>query len=384
MAQLIAKKPSPLKKLRELGQSPWLDHLERNLLRSGELAAMIEHWGICGITSNPAIFEKAIGRTQQYDERIAVLARDGRSTAEIYETLVLEDIGAAADALLDTHAASGGRDGFVCLEVSPHLANDAAGTVAEGERWWAALARPNVMIKVPATAGGLAAIRELTARGINVNVTLLFSLERYQEVTDAFIGGLEEVARAGRDVERLASVASFFLSRIDSMIDARLEPMIAEKGRYFEQARGLRGEIAIASAKRAYSIFEQVFGSKRFRKLSRHGAQPQRLLWASTGTKNPQYSDIKYIEPLIGPGTVSTMPLETLRAYDDHGEPAVRLKDDQAPASAVLKTLATLGIDLREVTDRLLDEGIEKFVQPFDTLFEVIDAKRRARSRGTP
>ncbi len=366
---------SPLKQLLELGQSPWLDFIDRKLLRSGDLERMVERWGLRGLTSNPTIFEKAIAHSQDYDEQIAELVRASRSTAEIYEALVVEDIRAAADVLASVYERSQGQDGFVSLEVSPHLVRDTEGTVAEARRLWRRVERPNLMIKVPGTAEGLPAITTLLAEGVNVNVTLLFSLDRYEEVVDAYLQGLEVALAAGRGLERTASVASFFLSRIDSLVDPVLDEIATGAGAAGETARGLKGEVAIACARRAYAAFREAFGGERFRRLAAHGATPQRLLWASTGTKNAEYSDVKYVEPLIGPQTVNTMPLATLEAYHDHGEPAVRLTDDGG-AAEVLDTLARLGVDLDDVTRRLLEEGITKFIEPFDALQDALEEKR--------
>ena len=299
---------------------------------------------------------------------------------------MLEDVRAASDLLAGVFDESGGLDGFVSLEVSPHLVHDTQATVEEAERLWAALNRRNVMIKVPGTAAGLTALARLTARGINVNITLLFSLERYREVIDAYLSGLEQAAEAGVRLDGIASVASFFLSRIDSMVDPRIERIVARGDPEAAVAQPLRGEVAVACARRAYAIFTEVFHSERYEILARQGARKQRLLWASTGTKNPRYSDLKYVEPLIGPDTISTMPLETLKAYDDHGQPASRLDGSEAAAARVLTALQEAGVELREVAEQLLVEGIDKFVEPFDASQRLIEGKRlsiNARSRLT-
>jgi transaldolase len=371
---------NPVKRLNALGQSPWLDFISRKLVRSCELDRLIERWGLGGVTSNPVIFEKAIVHSSDYDADIRNAALAATGTAEIYESLVLDDIRGAADAFAAVYRGSNGANGYVSLEVSPHLVDDSSGTVAEGERLWTMLDRPNVMIKVPGTVAGLAAIEELTALGINVNGTLLFSLQRYRQVVGAFLRGLERVRESRRRLESIASVASFFLSRIDTMADAHLERIVAEGGRSAQAARELRGEVAIACARGAYVIFRQIAASKRCQALARGGARMQRLLWASTGTKNPEYDDIKYVEPMIGPQTVSTMPLETLEAYERHGKPAARLTDNQAGAREVLSKLHDVGIDLEEIADRLLVEGIDKFVQPFDATHSAIERKRLAAS----
>ena len=369
---------SPLKKLLEYGQSPWLDFIQRSLVEGGELERMIDEWGLRGVTSNPVIFEKAIVRTEEYDTAIAECARAGHDAGAIYESLAMHDVGRAADVLAPVYEATQGRDGFVSLEVSPHLADDADGTISEARRLWQALARPNVMLKVPGTAAGLEAVRTLIAEGINVNVTLLFSVERYRQVLDAHLEGLERAAGAGRPVDRTASVASFFLSRIDSLVDKALDRIAHDRRETAGRAGALRGEAAIASARLAYAVYEEFVATARFRALAGRGARPQRLLWASTGTKDPAYGDLKYVEALIGPDTVSTMPLETLTAYDDHGSPAPRLVGHVDEARKVIQDLAELGIDQSEVAERLVEEGIDKFAEPFDALLEVIEIARRS------
>jgi transaldolase len=372
---------SPVKSLQRFGQSPWLDFISRNLVRSGELGALQQQWGLRGVTSNPAIFERAIDQGEDYDDAIHRLAHDGRSAQEIYEALVLEDVGTAADLFRLLYEETGGEDGFVSLEVSPRLAHDVEGTCFEARRLWAALARPNVMIKVPATDAGLGAIRRLLAEGVNVNVTLLFSLDRYRQVAEAHLAGLEAADATGRRLLAVASVASFFLSRIDTLVDAALEGVVAGGGAAGALAAGLRGEVAIASARRAYLIFEETTASDRFRRLAASGARPQRLLWASTGTKNPKYSDLKYVEPLIGPRTVNTMPLATLEAYHDHGHPADRLTENPERAAEVLEAVAEVGLDLDALTSRLLEEGLTKFVEPFDALLAEIERRREKALR---
>ncbi len=360
---------NPLVKLSGCGQSVWLDYLSRHLLNSGELRRLIDEDGLGGLTSNPAIFEKAITGALDYDDDIGKLSRQGKGIQEIYETLTVSDVQQAADLFLPVFHRLEGADGFVSLEVNPHLAHDTPGTIAEARRLWAKLDRPNVFIKVPATLEGLPAIRQLISEGINVNVTLLFGLPRYREVAEAYLSGLE--ARVARGLHPgVASVASFFLSRIDTLVDQTLKQMGGA-------AASLEGEVAIASAKVAYSIYRQVFGSDRFRALQDQGARPQRLLWASTSTKNRAYSDVKYVEPLIGPETVNTMPLETLNAYRDHGEPACRLSEGADQAAAILQRLPELGIDLNRVTRQLEDEGVEKFDQPYDKLMSSLEGKQR-------
>jgi transaldolase/glucose-6-phosphate isomerase len=371
-------KENPLFKLRQFGQSIWMDYIRRQLITSGELQRLIEEDGLLGVTSNPSIFEKAIAGSHDYDNSIRAMALQARSPEEIYRFLTVEDIQRSADLFRPQYDKLDGGDGFVSLEVSPKLAHDTAGTIAEARELWAALDRPNVMIKVPATREGLPAIKQLTSEGINVNVTLLFGLPRYQEVSEAYITGLEERAVKGDPIHGVASVASFFLSRIDVLIDPRLEKRMAEGGPKAEIARSLHGQIAIASAKQAYQIYKNIFASDRFLKLIERGARPQRLLWASTSTKNPAYTDLKYVEPLIGEETVNTMTLETIHAYRDHGQPASRLQEGTEEARKVFEHLSELEIDINQVTQQLEDEGVHKFIVPFDALMETLQAKRAA------
>jgi transaldolase len=371
-------KENPLRGLENLGQSVWMDFIRRGMILSGELRQLIEEDGLKGVTSNPSIFEKAIAESNDYDDAILALARQGKSAGEIYEELTVEDIQMTADLFRPCYDRLDGRDGFVSLEVSPHLAHDTGETIAEAHRLWDRVDRPNVMIKVPATLAGLPAIEHLVGEGINVNVTLLFGLPRYRLVADAYIKGLEKRATRREPLKHSASVASFFLSRIDVMVDPILDKMFAGGGRNAEMASSLKGQVAIASAKVASEIHEEIFSGERFRELHSRGARTQRLLWASTSTKNPEYSDVKYVEALIGPNTVNTMPIETLNAYRDHGEPVPRLDADLQEAHRVLKTLSGLGIDLEEVTQRLEDEGVDKFIRPYDQLMETLRRERTA------
>jgi transaldolase len=367
---------NPLIKLAGCGQSVWLDYIRRQMIDSGELQALIDQDGLRGVTSNPAIFQQAIAGSADYDESIRKLAQAGKSAQEIYEGLTLEDIRRAADVFRPLFDRLQGADGFVSLEVNPHLAHDTQGTIAEARRLWGKLDRPNVFIKVPATRAGLPAIRRLISEGINVNVTLLFGLPRYREVAEAYLSGLEERAARGLPLT-VASVASFFLSRIDVLLDPRLAQLVQKGGPPARRAAALEGEAAIASAKVAYTIYQQICGSERFRALAARGAGSQRLLWASTSAKNPAYSDVKYVEPLIGPETVNTMPLETLRAYRDHGRPASRLTEGREKAAAVIQGLPELGIDLNQATQQLEDEGVEKFIKPYDSLLRTLEDQRR-------
>lgn len=369
---------NPLLRLESLGQSIWLDFLSRGMLVSGELVSLIQEDGVTGITSNPAIFEKAMAETSDYDDALKMLARKGLSTSEIYETLVVEDIQTAADLLRPVYDRVEGRDGFVSLEVSPHLAHDSAGTIIEARRLWEKVRRPNIFIKVPATWEGLSAIRQLVGEGMNVNVTLLFGLPRYRAVAEAYLDGLAERAARGLPLERVASVASFFLSRIDVLVDPLLQKMVEQGGERGADAAELLGETAVACAKGAREIYREIQSGDRYLALAGRGGRPQRLLWASTGTKNPNYSDVKYLEPLIGPETVNTAPVETIAAYRDHGHPAPRLDLGMDEARRVLERLARLGIDLAAVTQQLEDEGVEKFCRPYDSLMETLERKRVA------
>jgi len=365
-------KNNPLKQLETLGQSIWLDYIRRDLIAGGGLRQLIEEDGLRGMTSNPSIFEKAIVESPDYDEEIRALALEGKGAQAIYETLSQRDVQSAADQFLPLYHSTDGKDGYVSLEVNPHLAHDNDGTIEEARRLWAALNRPNVFIKVPATADGLPAIRQLISEGISVNVTLLFGLPRYRQVAEAYIAGIEARAAQGKPVKHIASVASFFVSRIDALVDPLLEELIAQGGKEADLAKLVRGQVAVASAKIAYQIYKEIFSGDRFRKLAAQGARVQRLLWASTSTKNSDYADVKYIEALIGSDTVNTAPMETLDAYRDHGEPKPRLEQDVNEARRLLERLPELGINIDNVTQQLEDEGVEKFNKPFDKLMKIL------------
>lgn len=367
-------------RLQDFGQSIWLDFLRRKLIESGDLEEMIEKDGVRGVTSNPAIFEKAIAGSGDYDDAIAELAGEGLGADEIYERLAVEDIQRGTDLFRRMWDASDGHHGFVSLEVNPHLARDTEGTIEEARRLWLDVDRPNALIKVPATKEGLPAIRQLISEGINVNVTLLFGLPRYREVAEAYIGGIEDRVARGESVYRITSVASFFLSRIDVLVDEVLKEKAQGEGREAEIAGELYGQVAIASAKTAYQMYKEIFGTSRWRRLADRGARVQRLLWASTSTKNPDFRDVKYVEALIGPETVSTLPTETLDAFRDHGESKETLEEGLDEAARVLELLPELEIDLDEVTAQLVEEGIEKFNAPFDDLMATLeDAVAKAR-----
>jgi transaldolase len=371
-------KKNPLLKLEELGQSIWLDYTRRDLIAGGELRRLIEEDGLRGMTSNPSIFEKAITGSASYDDDIGAMAFEGQSPNAIYEALSQRDVQAAADEFRAVYDKTNGGDGYVSLEVNPHLAHDRRGTIVEARRLWRALKRPNVFIKVPATAEGIPAIRELISDGINVNVTLLFGLGRYRQVAAAYLAGIEERVAKRQAVKHVASVASFFVSRIDSLVDPQLERLIMAGGVEADLARAAHGEVAVANAKMAYRIYKEIFvypetvAGKRFRELAELGARAQRLLWASTSTKNPDYNDLKYVEALIGPNTINTVPTETLRAYRAAGEPKARLEEGMEQASRILDSLPELGINLDQVTEQLEAEGVDKFNQAFDKLITAL------------
>jgi len=366
---------NPLKKLGTLGQSIWLDYIRRDLITGGELRRLIDEDGLRGMTSNPSIFEKAIAESHIYDEDIRDIALKKKDVKAIYEALSQRDVQSAADEFRSVYENTDGKDGYVSLEVNPHLAHDTKGTIGEARRLWAALDRPNVFIKVPATADGLLAIQQLISEGININVTLLFGLPRYRQVAEAYIAGIEARIAQGKPVEHVASVTSFFVSRIDTLVDSPLEKLIAQGGQKAELAKKVHGQVAVASAKMAYQIYKEIFGNNRFKKLADKGTRVQRLLWASTGTKNPDYSDVKYVESLIGPDTVNTVPLETINAYRDHGDPKSRLEQDVKEANWVMAQLPELGVGIDKVTGQLEDEGVRKFDEPFDKLMETLIKK---------
>lgn len=371
-------KSNPLLDLEAFGQSIWMDFISRGTISSGQLQQLIEEDGISGVTSNPSIFEKAIAGSHDYDDSIRALSLKGMTSDEIYQMVTVEDIQSVADLLRPTYDRTDGRDGFVSLEVSPGLAHDTTGTIAEARELWSLVNRPNAMIKVPATSEGLPAIRQLIGEGINVNITLLFGLPRYREVADAYIGGLEILTAKKKPLKQVASVASFFLSRIDTLIDPVLERIMKTDSQQAGIAAQLHGQIAIASAKVAYEMYNEIFSSDRFTKLANIGARTQKLLWASTSTKNPTYKDTKYMEALIGPDTINTVPIETLNAYRDHGDPEQTLDQEIHRAYHLLNKLASIGIDLDAVTQQLENEGVEKFIAAFDQLMASLKEKEAA------
>ncbi len=372
---------NPLMQLHSLGQSVWLDYIQRDLLRSGALARMIRDDGVRGITSNPTIFEKAINASTEYDAAVVkLMEKNARaSSRDVFYSLAIEDIQGAADLLRPVYEQSSGRDGMVSLEVSPDLAYDTQATIAEARRLHERVNRPNLMIKVPATREGLPAVEALIGDGINVNVTLLFSVQRYEEVVDAYMKGLLARVSRGQPVQQVASVASFFISRVDNTVDGLLEERLAQAdGEERERIRGLLGMTAIANAKMAYEAYQNLFTSQRFKPLMAAGAQTQRLLWASTGTKNPAYSDVLYVDDLIGTDTVNTMPPATLEAFKDHGTAAVTIEQDVEQARLSLAMLRDRGIDLDAITDQLERDGVKLFADSFSTLLASIEKKTRA------
>lgn len=366
---------NPLLVLESFGQSIWLDYLRRGSLENGDFQRWIDEDGASGLTSNPSIFEKAIAESHDYDRAIQVWSSKGKSIAEIYQALTIEDIQHAADLFRPIYERREGGDGYVSLEVSPHLAHDTAGTIAEARQLWLTVNRPNLFIKVPATQEGLPAIQQLISDGINVNITLLFGLPRYREVAEAYLSGVEALAASGQPLSRVASVASFFLSRIDVLVDPLLEKLRLGPEPGAERTAGLHGQVAIASAKVAYQIYQEIFTGERFLKLADMGARVQRLLWASTSTKNPDYSDVMYIDSLIGRDTINTVPIDTLAAYRDHGQPAARLEEGMQAAYQVLERLREAGIDIDALTQQLEDEGVAKFRKAFDKLIAALKEK---------
>ena len=358
-------------KLHEAGQSIWYDNIERRLLKNGELAGMIARGEIRGVTSNPTIFMNAITKSQDYDDSLLPMAAAALSDEEVFFALAISDIQAAADLFQPLYQQTNGGDGYVSLEVSPLLAHDTAGTLAQAKALWQRVNRPNLMIKIPATLAGIPAITDAIAAGLNVNVTLIFSRERYGEVMEAYIRGLEQLAQAGLPIDRIASVASFFVSRVDSKIDARLQELGGS-------AAALAGKAAIANARLAYADYKVIFGAERFAALKAQGARVQRALWASTGTKNPAYRDVVYIEELVGPDTVNTVPPATLAAFLDHGVVRASLEENLPQSQQTLAELEKLGISLPGVTAQLEDEGVKSFLDAFNVLLKAIDQRRKA------
>jgi len=371
---------NPLRTLQEYGQSVCLDFVSRELLKSGGLTRLVAEDGLRGVTSNPSIFEKAIGHGDDYDELIAAAERSGDlDPGALFEQLAIHDIREGADALSGVYEQTQHRDGYISIEVSPYLALQTGETIEEARRLWRSIGRPNLMVKVPATKPGLPAIRTLIGEGINVNITLLFSQKVYADVAEAYIAGLEDFVAKGGDPHNIASVASFFVSRIDTLVDEALDKRIAATSDPAAKQRfaTLKGKIAIANAKLAYQLYHRLFGDERWQRLAQKGAQTQRLLWASTGTKNPAYSDVLYVEELIGPDTVNTMPPATMDAFRDHGTPRASLEEDVAGAQAVMDGLAEAGVSIDEITTRLVEDGVKLFADAADQLYAAVQKKRR-------
>ena len=370
---------SPILHIKDYGQSIWMDNLSRDLIQSGELKQLIEDRDVQGITSNPAIFKKAIAGNAVYDEDIEAGVRAGKSAEEIYESLVFEDIRNACDIFMPVYEETNGLDGYVSLEVPPSLARDTESTIREARRYFQTIGRPNLMIKIPGTPEGLPAVEQAISEGINVNVTLLFSVESYVETLWAYIRGLEARLAQGEDISKIASVASFFLSRIDTKVDDWIDAKLSETDDPAQTAKlnAIQGKVAIANAKIAYQQYKDITRSDRWQALAVKGAKVQRLLWASTSTKNPEYSDVMYVDELIGADTVNTLPPNTIEACADHCDVASRIETDVKQAKQAIESLPEVGIDLDTVMAELLDEGIEKFVQPFDALMDSLVLKMK-------
>ena len=369
---------TPLHELHAHGQSVWLDFLSRDLVDSGELSRLVAEEGVRGMTSNPTIFQEAIKGSDTYDEDIRRLGAEGLTPEQMFEAIAVDDIAAACDVLRPIYDESGMTDGFVSLEVSPRLAHDTEGTVEEARRLVASVDRPNLMIKVPATPAGLPAVETLITEGVNVNITLIFAQAVYRGVVDAYLSALENRAAAGEPVDDVASVASTFVSRIDTAVDARLEELLAERADDADEIRSLLGKAAIANSKAVYEIFEEISASERYQALAADGAQPQRPLWASTSTKNPEYPPTLYVDELIGPNTVNTMPSVTMDAFREQGEVQPTVSSDPDYWSGVLERLAALGVDLDAIMDQLQEEGVQKFIDSYDDLLQDLEAKAGA------
>ncbi|MGZ4733585.1 MAG: transaldolase [Terriglobales bacterium] len=377
-----AKKTNPLKDLLNFGQSVWLDYIRRDLLTSGELKRLIEEDGLRGMTSNPAIFEKAItGSTLYADLLNSLRSRSDLDAKGRYEILAIRDIQDAADFLKPVYQSSKRRDGYVSLEVSPYLARDTKGSIEEARRLWKAVGRENVMIKIPGTAEGIPAIQQAISEGININVTLLFAQDVYVKVAEAYIAGLEQFGAGGGDVSKIASVASFFISRIDSMVDAIIDTKLkaSKDATEQQQLKSVQGKVAIANGKQTYQKYQAIFSTDRWKALAAKGGQTQRVLWASTSTKNPAYRDVLYVEELIGRDTVDTIPPATLDAFREHGKPRASLTEDVASAKQTMETTAKLGISMKEVTDKLTEDGVRLFAEAFDKLLEAVEKSSKSK-----
>ena len=370
---------NPLIGLKELGQSVWLDNLSRKLIKSGELKRLIDEEGLTGITSNPTIFQKAITGSADYDASLRKMLDQGiRDEKELFLGLTIEDVSNAADLLLPVCQSTKGLDGFVSIEVSPNLAYDTEATLAEARRLFSTIAKKNILVKVPATREGLPAIEQLTSEGVNVNITLLFSVKRYEEVAEAYLRGLERRLSQGQSIHETTSVASFFVSRVDTLTDKLLDARISSAASKTEKDKisALLGKAAVANAKIAYKRYKEIFAGKRFRAVKEKGGRIQRLLWGSSGTKNPKYSDIKYVQELIGPDSINTMPETTMMAFKDHGQAKITINDALEEAERLFPELKSIGIDIDEVTEQLEREGVQLFSESFFSLLKEIAKKR--------
>ena len=370
---------NPLLQLKTQGQSVWYDTVDRAQLDNGLFKRMLDEDGVAGVTSNPTIFQKSISHGDAYDEQITQLVREKKNTNEIYEALVIRDIRSVADMLLPIYEKANRQDGFVSLEVSPDLAHDSEATLEEARQFWKLVDRPNLMIKIPATPEGIPIVRQTLAEGMNINITLIFSIEDYRKVADAYISALEERNAEGKDISHIASVASFFVSRVDTLVDQLLENKIKASNDSTEQQKlkSLEGKAAIANARLVYQDFKNIFHSPRFETLKHSGAHVQRPLWASTSTKNPAYRDVLYAEELVGPDTVDTMPLETIENFRDHGKVRLSVEDDIQQARDEFAELEKVGIHYDQVTQQLQDEGVQKFADSFHELFKGIESKKQ-------
>ena len=368
--------------LHEAGQSIWLDFIDRTILQNGDLARMIREDSLTGMTSNPTIFEKALAEGEEYDDQIKS-APPGLTAWDLFELVETTDVRSACDAFAETYRATRGGDGFVSIEVSPGVSNDTDASVAEARRLWSTVSRPNVMVKIPGTTNGARAVRTLIADGINVNITLLFSIDAHRSVIDAYMGGLEDRLAAGGDISSIASVASFFVSRVDSEVDKRLDAIAASgNAATKDRALALKGRAAVANAKLAYQLFREMFASERWAKLAARGARLQRPLWASTSTKNPAYRDVVYVEELIGPDTVNTMPPATTQAFKDHGKVERTVDHNVREAQRVMDQLGEVGVNFNDVTDKLLVDGLASFQKSFDSL--IAGLERKTKNLGRP
>src|SRR5580658_6266173 len=381
--QQDASSPNPLKQLQTCGQSVWLDYIRRSLIATGELARLIREDGLRGLTSNPTIFEKAISGSTDYAAALEDLRKQNLSAAAIYERLAVKDIQDAADAFRPVYDATNRRDGYVSLEVSPYLANKTQETLDEARRLWKLVGRENLMVKVPGTPAGIPAFRQLISEGININVTLLFAQEVYEQVAEAYIAGLEELAKRGGNLKKMAGVASFFISRIDTLVDSLIEDKLKSSTDPKQQAllKSLLGKVAIANGKLTYQRYEGIFSGPRWQALAAQGAQTQRVLWASTSTKNPAYRDVMYVEELIGPDTVNTMPPATIDAFRNHGKLRNSLTEDVAGAQNVMDDLAKAGISIKEVTTKLTDDGVKLFADAFHKLLAAVEKSTQLKGK---